>query len=231
MRPESRASSQKEVLILKRKSIYFSLIIGLVLVLSLLGAVGCKTDSTSNANILFSDDFSRDNGEWDVYSNTNGEVFYEGGWLHVINYTTAPVDTETMLDRYFTDFVLEVETKLIDGTDNNWHGVVCRYQDEGNYYVFGISADGYYYISRFIDYDQVGLAGSTPSSYINQGWDVVNSIYIECIGNKLKLSANGHTLASVTDSTFSSGKIGLLATAWEGDLSEIAFDNLVITEP
>jgi hypothetical protein len=38
-------------------------------------------------------------------------------------------------------------------------------------------------------------------------------------------------LTSVTDSTFSDGAIGLLATSWAGDFSEIAYDNLVINEP
>jgi len=181
--------------------------------------------------VLFSDDFSQDTGDWEIFSRSEGDVFYEGGWLHVMNYTTAPIDTATMLDHYFSDFILEVEVKLVDGTDDNWQGVVCRYQDDGNYYVFNISADGYYYISRFIDYDQTALAEATPSSYINQGWDVVNTMTVECVGNSLKLSVNGHTLASVTDSTFSGGDIGLLVTSWAGDFSEIAFDNLVINEP
>jgi len=181
--------------------------------------------------VLFSDNFSQDTGDWDIFSASEGDAFYEGGWLHVMNYTTATIDTYTMLDRYFSDFVLEVDTKLVDGTDDNWHGVVCRYQDTGNYYAFGISADGYYYIAKFVDGDQIALASITSSSYINQGWDVVNSIRIECIGNSLSLAVNGHTLASVTDSTFSGGEIGLLATALAGSLSEVAYDNLVITEP
>jgi len=286
---------------LKRRHIYFTLIISLVLVLSLLGAAGCPTTDrynlttnvsptgggsvspsggaydagvtvtiTATANsgyvfdywsgsasgnsptttvvmdahksvtahfaaagpaVLFSDNFSQDTGDWDIFSASEGDAFYEGGWLHVMNYTTATIDTYTMLDRYFSDFVLEVDTKLVDGTDDNWHGVVCRYQDTGNYYALGISADGYYYIAKFVDGDQIALASITSSSYINQGWDVVNSIRIECIGNSLSLAVNGHTLASVTDSTFSGGEIGLLATALAGSLSEVAYDNLVITEP
>jgi uncharacterized repeat protein (TIGR02543 family) len=183
------------------------------------------------ATVLFSDDFSQDTGHWDVYSDETGEVFYEGGWLHVINYTTADEDTETMLDSYFSDFVLEVDTKLVDGTDNNWHGVVCRFQDLGNYYAFNISADGYYYIAKFVDYEQTALVDATPSAYINTGWDVVNTMRIECDGNSLSFWVNGHLLDTVTDNSFSDGDIGLLATSWEGSLTEIAFDNLVITEP
>jgi hypothetical protein len=218
---------------LKLKHVHLALVIGLVLVtgLSLVGVAGCGGGSTSAGNVLFSDDFSRDNGDWDVFSDSNGQVFYESGWLHLLNYTTAPADTQTMTDHYFTDFILEVETKLFDGDDNNWQGVVCRYQDDGNYYAFSISADGYYIASRFLNYDQLTLIDASPSSYINQGTGAVNTIYVECIGNKLKLSVNGHLLGQVTDNTFSGGTIGLVATSWDGDFSEVAFDNLVVSEP
>ncbi len=181
--------------------------------------------------VLFSDNFSQDTGDWDVYADADGQAFYEGGWLHVINYTIASIDSASMLNRYFSDFVLEVDTKLVDGTDDNWHGVICRYQDIGNYYAFGISADGFYQIARFVDFNQVLLEPISPSSYVNQGWDVVNSLRIECNGNRLILTVNGYTLASVTDSTFSGGEIGFLATSLSGTFTEVAFDNLVITEP
>ena len=209
------------------KRIYLPLVISLVLVLSLLGTVGCRP----GGDVFLSDDFSSDNGKWEVYSDSNGEVFYEGGWLHVLNYTTAPYDTLTISDYSYSDFVLEVDTKLVDGTDDNWHGVVCRYQGNGNYYVFSINADGYYFISRFLEYEQLALVDATYSSHINLGWDAVNSIFIECIGTKLSLSVNGHLLSEVTDNAFSSGRIGLQATSWDGSYSEVAFDNLVITEP
>jgi hypothetical protein len=216
---------------MKRKRIFIPLVISLVLVLSLLGAAGCKTDSTSNADVLFSDDFSQDTGDWDVYSNDNGQVFYENGWLHLLNYTTAPVDTYTLAYQYFDDFILEVETKLVDGTDNNWQGVACRYQDAGNYYAFGISADGYYNLAEFVDGECTYFVDATYSDYINQGWDVINTMTIECIGSSLSLSVNGYLLDTVTDNSFSDGYIGFIATSLDGSFTEIAFDNLVITEP
>ncbi|GAI19215.1 unnamed protein product, partial [marine sediment metagenome] len=145
--------------------------------------------------------------------------------------TTATIDSVSMLNRYFSDFVLEVDTKLVDGTDDNWHGVVCRFQDIGNYYAFGISADGYYQIARFVDGQQLVIEPISYSTHINQGWDVTNFIHIKCVGNRLSLAVNGHTLANVTDNSFSGGEIGFLATSLAGSFSEIAFDNLVVTEP
>jgi len=180
---------------------------------------------------LFSDDFSHDTGVWDIFSDANGEVFYENGWLHVINYTDAPVYTYSIAYQYFADLILEVETKLVDGTDDNWHAVQCRWQDNDNFYVFGVSADGYYLIGKAVDGNGIDLVEPTYSSYINQGVGAVNLIHVECIGNSLSISVNGHLLTSVTDSTFSSGDIGLAATSLAGSFTEIAFDNLVVTEP
>jgi len=181
--------------------------------------------------VLFYDDFSQDTGDWDIFSDSDGKVFYENGWLHITNYTTATIDTVTLVDGYFTDFVLEVETQLVDGTDDNWHGIVCRSQDVDNYYAFGVSADGYYYLAEFINGEQIAVEPISFSSHINQGWDVTNFIHIECIGSSLSLSVNGHSLINVTDTSFSGGEIGLLSTSLGGSFSEIAFDNLVITEP
>jgi len=201
-------------------------IIGLVVVVSLLGLAGCES-----TRVLFSDDFSSDTDIWDIFSDEDGSVFYANGWLHLINFTTAPNDTYTLAYQYFTDFVLEVETKLVGGTDDNWQAVSGRLRDEDNYYAFGISADGYYYIAKFVNGEQIPLAGPTSSSYINQGRDVINLIRIELSGSNLSLSVNGHVLKTVTDATFTGGDIALVATSWAGNLTEIAFDNIVVTEP
>jgi uncharacterized repeat protein (TIGR02543 family) len=183
--------------------------------------------------VLFLDDFSDEAGVWDTFSNEDGSVVYENGWLHLVNYTSAAVVTDTYAYQYFTDFVLEVETKLVGGTDDNWHQVFCRNQDDDNYYEFSISADGYYYVSRYIGGEEVLLTGAEAihSSYIHQGQGVTNLIHVECIGSILSLSVNGHVLATVTDTTFTGGDIGLAASALSGTFTEIAFDNIVVSEP
>jgi len=181
--------------------------------------------------VLFSDDFSGDTGVWDTFSDSNGSVFYENGWLHIIDQTAVAYCTYTMAHQYFTDFILEVETKLVDGTDDNWHAVTVRAQDEDNYYDFGISADGYYNLIKVVNGQNVTLVAPTRSSYINEGWGVTNLIHIECIGSNLSLSVNGHLLKTVTDATFTAGDIGLDAHSLAGNFTEIAFDNIVVTEP
>jgi hypothetical protein len=179
--------------------------------------------------VLFSDDFSNENGVWDIFSNGDGSVSYENGWLHIVNTTPAPLPTITRAHRYFTDFVLEVETKLVAGTDDNWHNIACRYQDDGNYYGLDISADGYYSIYRRVNGDITDLVEPTQSPYINLGMGAVNLVRIECVGNSLSLSVNGHLLGQATDTTYSGGDIALGASAMTDDFTEVAFDNIVVS--
>jgi len=181
--------------------------------------------------ILFSDDFSDEAGGWDTYSAEYGSVFYEDGWLHLVNNNPAAYATGTWANQYFTDFILEVETKLVAGSDNNWHIVQCRHRDSSNYYRFGIGADGYYFISKFTSGNWIGLASATYSSYINQGTGAINLIHIECIESSLSLSVNGHLLWEGTDATLTSGDIVLVANALAGTFTEVAFDNIVVSEP
>jgi len=181
--------------------------------------------------VLLSDDFSNEAGVWDTFSDEDGSVFYMDGWLHLTNYYSAPFATHTYAHQYFTDYIVEVETKLVRGTDNNWHSVVCRIQDSHNNYEFGISADGYYTIMKRVDGEETYLVEPTYSTYINQGVGAVNLLHIECIGGDLSLSVNGHLLEEVTDATFSGGDITLGAATLEAGFTEIAFDNIMVAEP
>jgi uncharacterized repeat protein (TIGR02543 family) len=189
-------------------------------------------DSSSTVpEVLFSDNFSHETTIWHTYSDETGSCFYEDGWLHLIHYSNSTIYYITEAHQYFTDFVLEVETKLVGGTDHNWHMVACRFEGVRNYYEFCISAEGYYEIAQWVDDTLTSLVQRTYSSYIHQGQDVVNLIRIECIGSTLSLSVNGHLLDEIIDSTFSGGDIGLGAYSHEDTYTEIAFDNIVVTGP
>jgi hypothetical protein len=181
--------------------------------------------------VLFSDDFSDEDGGWDTYSAEYGSVFYEDGWIHLTNNNPAEFVTGTWADEYFTDFVLEIETKLVAGTGSNWHIVECRYVDNSDCYRFGISADGYHFIGKFVNGNWISLESVTYSSYIDQGVGAVNLVRIECIGSRLSLSVNGQLLDQLTDTSFSGGDVVLGASALSGTFTEIAFDNVIVTKP
>jgi len=190
------------------------------------------TNTPTPSILPFSDDFSDPSSGWSTYSDEEGSAFYQGGWLHVRDEAFGDFATNSYAFEYFTDFVLEVETKLIDGTDDNWHRILCRSDTLGNYYSFSISADGYYAINKWGNGTLTPLEYATYSTYIHQGQEATNLIHIECIGGTLSLSVNQHLLAEVTDDTFAGGDIALGADSLRGiQFTEVAFDNIVVTAP
>jgi len=182
--------------------------------------------------VLYSDDFSDETSGWDTFEDESGWVSYKDGWLHATNYTPAELATFSRAHQYFEDFILEVETKLVDGTDDNYHqiGVRCN-EERGDVYNFGVSADGYYQLTIEIAGSGETIIQPTYSSHILQGWDVVNLIRIECVGSTLRLLVNEHLLKEFTDSRLQGGDITLGASSLAGTFSEVAFDNIVVTAP
>lgn len=191
------------------------------------------TQPTPTPTVLFSDDFSDPSSGWSTFSDSDGSAFYQGGWLHVKNNKYSEVSTYSYANQYFTDFIVEVEMKLVDGADVNWQTVTCRMDDWGNGYSFGIGADGMYIAAKIVDYlPSTYFRDPTSSIHVLKGKGVTNLVHIECIGSTLSFSVNGHLLGQFTDYTYTGGDIllGADSASWSA-FTEVAFDNIVVTAP
>lgn len=186
-------------------------------------------DGETEWTLIFEDDFDDPGSGWATFDEPEGQASYLG-YLDIKDYATDYTATFSGIAYPLTDFALEVKTWLADGSDDNWQGVLCRYQDEENFYFFAISADGYYYIAKFVNGEEIPLDGDY-SDDVYYGWGVSNSIRVECIGSSLSLSANGSVLATVTDTTFSEGYLCLAAWALSDTYTEVGFDNLAVYGP
>jgi len=195
------------------------------------GPAATPTPTPTPTVVLFSDDFSDESSGWDTFSDVAGSAAYQDGWLHIRDSTTPEGTTVSRAHRYFTNFIVEVEMKLVAGTDDNWQSIMFRYVDEENYYSGEISADGYYEMQLWHQGSLHELVYPTQSAYIHQGLGVTNLLRIECVGSTFRLSVNGHLLAEVTDATFDGGDICLEVNSLAGTFSEVAFDNIVVTAP
>jgi hypothetical protein len=111
-------------------------------------------------------------------------------------------------------------------------GFVCRAQDRRNFYYLVVSSDGYYGIGKVVDGENtlIGSEAMPPSEAIVQG-PASNHLRADCIGDTLTLYANGVHLASVRDSRFERGEVGLLAGALGAAGTEVFFDNFTIINP
>ncbi|MBN1668263.1 MAG: hypothetical protein JW862_14315 [Anaerolineales bacterium] len=182
--------------------------------------------------VLFQDDFSNTSSGWDrVNIAGDGITDYENDQYRILVETTqTDVWANPGLD--FTDTVIEVEATKVGGSDDNDFGVICRYQDTQNFYFFIISSDGYYGIGKVENGNQSQIDGDGMdySDAIKQG-NTTNDLRVDCIGNQLTLYVNGTSVSSATDSTFSSGDVGLLAGTFSEPGTDILFDNIVVRQP
>ena len=123
----------------------------------------------------------------------------------------------------------------MSGPDNNAYGVICRYQNEENFYIFLIGGDGYYAIGKYTSDSPTVTYLTADGEYqysdaINQGL-ATNQIRASCIGDELSLAANGIPLVTVTDPTFVIGDVGLGVSTLEPGTAVVEFSDFRVVAP
>ncbi|MCZ7666410.1 MAG: hypothetical protein M5U34_03875 [Chloroflexi bacterium] len=175
-------------------------------------------DKCTVGGALFQDDFGGEqNCGWALYNRGGAVVEIDQGVLRIS--TSQPGQIWwTNPGQSFDDVIISTDARQISGPNNNAYGVICRYQNEENFYVFLISGDGYYTIGKYTS-DSPTVTYLTEegkyqfSEVINQG-NATNQIRATCIGQELSLAVNGITLATVMDPTFVIGDVGWLSAPW-----------------
>jgi hypothetical protein len=195
------------------------------------GGQEAVSPSPTPEDILLQDDFSDAVSGWEVGEYDGGDVGYKDG-----TYFVTSTDKEIMMwgvaNLSFDDVIVEVDATQVSAgpASDNAYGVACREQGDGDGYYLRISGDGYYSIARAEGGEFVALVDWTSSDAIHQG-NATNRIQATCSGSSLELSVNGQRVASVEDTTFTTGDIAFSATTYEEEMTEIRFDNLVVRQP
>lgn len=199
----------------------------LVTICSLAAVTACAwlQIPVSSGGVLFQDDFSRSSSGWDRYRDSAYSSDYTDG-VYRIEVNQAGTDAWANPGLDFGDVRIEVDATKAAGPDNNVFGVLCRYQDPLNYYFLLVSSDGYVGIG-------VHKAGQTtllssesmlPNSAVLQG-SSKNHLRADCVGNQLRLYANGSPVAEARAFEWSRGDVGLMAGAYDEPGVVIEFDN------
>jgi hypothetical protein len=185
-----------------------------------------------SGTVLFKDDFSKSPNGWGTIGRDGGEIAFEFEGMD-ITVTTPDTLFWTVNGDKFTDSRIEVDAVLLDGPANDTFGVVCRYQDSGNFYAFMVSHDGYFGILK-MQAGQITLANPSGdleySEKIRQG-GVVNHLMAICQGSTLTFIVNDTLLGQIEDPSFTNGQIGLIAGAYNIPGVKVLFDNLMVIQP
>lgn len=123
------------------------------------------------------------------------------GVLLVTHGTPVPGEAAwSVLDRVFGDFDLRVTVQQTTGAvDQNQLGVIFRYRDEANFYVFRITSDGYCSLSKIVDgveekisdwitFDAIRLSESMGTAGVVYR---PNEVRVVAVGDQFRFYVNG----------------------------------------
>ncbi len=137
-------------------------------------------------------------------------------------------------DDTFTNVGFQADVQKNDGdSETNAYGYGLRVRCDGtqkDYYEFNIIHDGRFMVGKSVGWNFARLVDWTLSDALTPGYNQWNTLKVTAQENFLEFYANGTLLASLEDTTFSAGKVGLFAVdaASSDPVDHLAFDNIVI---
>jgi serine/threonine protein kinase len=181
------------------------------------------------ATVLFADDFSDPNSGWPVFQDSQGGYGYQQGGYHIfVNQPDAAFWATT--NRQDNNINISVDAKLITTDMNGYYGVLCRAQDNQNFYYFVAQNNGSYNIGKYKNGEFQPILSEVwqQSDAIHQDGQT-NQLQASCTGNKLLFYINDVLLGEVSDTDFASGFSGIMAAALDAQSFEVRFNNFLIT--
>ncbi len=212
------------------------LLAGSLWVVMLLMLAGCSDTplAISNSDVLYQDTFSvGETGPWQVEGDASGRTAVLDGELIIELDAPALMQFVTLPEPIFTDFVMQVDARILAGSPQSSYGLLFRMQNATQFYRFDITGDGMFIVERRnSDGSWTRFVPDwTDSAAINQGVDAVNQLRVEAVGDTMRFYVNDTLLQQVSDGQFVGGTIGLDAGTFGQSGLQVAFDNLVVQRP
>ena len=174
--------------------------------------------------LVYENDLSNATSGWRPIVNESVESRYEDGKYHI---TCKKYDWWHWFTNrntgIFTDFAIEADARINSESKECGYGMVFRFKDNDNFYLFAVLGNGHYEIR--------GQHGGTWFHLIDGKTNLIapgtafNHLKVVCKGSQIEAYANGHHLATVEDTKFVNGLIGLVIYSNEPG-TRISFDNI-----
>ena len=201
-----------------------------------LASLGCGAfSSLLGDGSLVRDDFSNSNSGWGTGTDTDSSVEYSNGGLQMLVFTPNYLTWSTPDSTDYQNVHIETTATHNDTNATTAFGVICNeLGTTASYYYFVITPGGEYAIAKaevgqtdffFTNDDQWGtsdLITQNAASY---------RIGADCASDgRLTLYVDGQQIDSVSDFTFTTGRVGVIT--WSGDeapSADVVFDDFVVT--
>jgi len=187
-----------------------------------------ENPAPKSGDLLYQDDFSDNGSGWTSINDQDGSVGYANG-EYQISVTSPKIFISGTSGKTFSDAILDVTVRVRNPSNQGDYGLICRQQENGNYYAFEISEDGYASIWKSADGKISPLVDWEYFKRL-EGKTELN-ITASCIGNQLGLAIDGQLIIGTTDSDLQEGDTGLIAGTWDTPGLVVAFDDFTIHSP
>ena len=189
---------------------------------------------SDTTNVLFKDDFSVSRDGWGTLTDSDSSIEYDNDTLHMRIFTKNFVAWSTPNDQNYNSVHMEATAFNNDTDPTTAFGFICAQQTKDwSFYYLAITPAGEYAIIKATDgqsdvfltnngkWASSDLIPSKASSYRVGG---------DCGNGKLTLYVDGKQIASVSDNTYGSGRVGLFI--WSGEnvsSADVTFDDYLLT--
>jgi hypothetical protein len=188
-------------------------------------------DPTATSGTIYYDDFSDPESGWHTQSSDDHSALYDWGGLR-FRINRADFDMWSYPPQEYSDAIIWVEAAKLEGTDDNAFGLLCRIQENGDFYAFLISSDGYAGIARRQSGIYQMLSGDSMT--YTEAVSSLTGLYrlrASCDGSELSFYVNDLLVATATGEGLVTGKVGVLAGTYAQAGVDIFFDNFIVTVP
>lgn len=128
----------------------------------------------------------------------------------------------------FADFDLRVDATPIEGPLNNAYGVIFRLYDRSTYYLFLVSSDGFYRISRRVNGVERILSNWIWLPLVREGLNITNHLRVVARANHFQFYINDQ-LAQVCIPNDPGGESTyVLGQCIEGTMQDVLVDNSIM---
>lgn len=187
----------------------------------------------SAAPVALVDDFSPDSSGWEVFGDDQGaSAAYDDGGFVLRMPKPGYVVTSDSGRRWEGGASIEVTARSTGAAADAAFGVVCRYQDQRNFTILGITADGRAAIARWVNGVETVLTSGgawAPADGVDAGASAYR-LRAECTDERLTLSVDGTRVASAP-AAGPDGTVGLFTETFDQGGTEIRFDDMLVSAP
>lgn len=205
----------------------------LAVVVLAIAALACQLPGGLGSNVVLSDDFS--SATWGTGTDADSSVEYANNTLHFIVFRTNYFVWSTPNDEDYSNVHIEVTALNSSADSTTAFGVICNMQVTNVSYYFAITPAGQYAIGKSqVAADDVFLTNN--DQWANSDLIPVNEssyrVGADCASNgTLTLYVNGSQVASVVDTTYTSGNAAVFVWSGEEQASgaDVSFDDFQMT--